>query len=363
MRGKTIEDVFALRNVENIFRVLRRKFRKTINPMPYFFEEMSLSRCLGYTYTDNLFFQYGPGQYRNLQENEDFCLFFSDELSIKLAMKEIWCVDGTFDVVPRPFYQLYSISYIENNHVVPCIFALLKRKTQETYTRLFETVLQLIGNCSPRVIKTDFERAAINALQIAFPQTHISGCLFHLNQSIIRKIQHLGLMALYKTDSNVRLFTKSLAALCFVGIDYVADGFDALRNHDDFPVALIPIYNYFFETYINEETRLFTVEMWHCRFLVENDIPKTNNAIEGWHSIFKRSFGSCHSSLFNLVYRLKNEENAARLKSYQIELGMSIPRKRRYVLMEARLNSFMSENRNSGNIDFIFQLTNLLFYQ
>lgn len=43
-------------------------------------------------------------------------------------------------------------------------------------------ILQINANYSPRILKTDFERAAINAINILLPNATISGCLLHLKQ-------------------------------------------------------------------------------------------------------------------------------------------------------------------------------------
>jgi len=47
-------------------------------------------------------------------------------------------------------------------------------------------------------IITDFEQAAINAMNIVFRFAIYPACFFHLQQSIYRKIQALGLVIKYK---------------------------------------------------------------------------------------------------------------------------------------------------------------------
>jgi hypothetical protein len=88
---------------------------------------------------------------------------------------------------------LYTISVLKNNHVFPIVYAVLKNKKQSTYYNLFEILKLMIPNIAPRVIKTDFEFAAISALRISFPQAQISGCQFHLAQANIEKYNHLDL--------------------------------------------------------------------------------------------------------------------------------------------------------------------------
>ena len=98
-------------------------------------------------------------------------------------------VDGTFKVVPEIFNQLYIIHTVCRNHVVPVVYALLRRKNADTYQRLTEEVIKVAPNWSPQSIMMDFEQASINAFQRIFPNVTLSGCYFHLRQSIHRKLQ------------------------------------------------------------------------------------------------------------------------------------------------------------------------------
>jgi hypothetical protein len=40
----------------------------------------------------------------------------------KLNNNDVWAIDGTFNVVPDPYMQLYTISYIRDHHVFPLFF-------------------------------------------------------------------------------------------------------------------------------------------------------------------------------------------------------------------------------------------------
>lgn len=193
MRGADENKVRCLGNRQNILRVLRRHVKNCLNPKPYMFLELELSYLLSVTHLNTTFYQYGPGNYRGFTECDDIVLFFSQEMLANLNFNEIRSVDGTFSMVPPPYFQLFTISYICNHHVFPCVFALLKNKRETTYNTLYTILnnIQIIN--PPRIIKTDFETASINALRSNFPNAHISGCLFHLSQAIQRKLQDLNL--------------------------------------------------------------------------------------------------------------------------------------------------------------------------
>ena len=98
-------------------------------------------------------------------------------------------VDGTFKVVPEIFYQLYIIHSIYRHHVVPVVFALLRRKNAETYKRLINEILKFAPCWLPQSIMLDFEQACIKAYETSFPNVKLSGYYFHLRQNVHRKIQ------------------------------------------------------------------------------------------------------------------------------------------------------------------------------
>lgn len=154
-------------------------------------------------------------------------------MSLKLQENDIWCVDGTFDTIPSPYKQLYSLSVIKNHHVFPCIYVILKNKTEVTYLKMYEFILRMIGNLNPRAIKTDFEKASINALH-HFSDAHVSGRQLHLSQAIQRKIQELGRSSMYRTNYNVKKFTRSVKARSYERFTELNNTFFNLRNHPGF---------------------------------------------------------------------------------------------------------------------------------
>ena len=77
--------------------------------------------------------------------------------------------------------------------VFPLVFAVLADKQQQTYQRLIDQLRILCPSWNPRSIMVDFEKAAINTLRESFGTAtnplSISACFFHLQKSILRKIQ------------------------------------------------------------------------------------------------------------------------------------------------------------------------------
>ncbi|XP_059154938.1 uncharacterized protein LOC131940304 [Physella acuta] len=156
-------------------------------------------------------------QYTMTQVGQQFLLFDSgakskgtmllfgtkDNLRL-LEVNQHWFMDGTFKTAPA----------LVNGRTVPCVYALLQNKTQETYTALLNTSLQPIS------IMIDFEMAVIKSVERVFPKCEVKGCFFHLSQNIYRKIQDSGLQQLYQVDSEFALKLRMLPALAFVPCSY-----------------------------------------------------------------------------------------------------------------------------------------------
>ena len=90
-------------------------------------------------------------------------------------------------------YQLYTIHVTIGGYNPPCIYALLPNKTEKTYHDFTQALLQLIPNANPERIMMDFEKAAVNVFSTTFPAAQITGCYFHLSQSVLRKLYDVGL--------------------------------------------------------------------------------------------------------------------------------------------------------------------------
>ena len=54
---------------------------------------------------------------------------------------------------------------------------------------MFDNITGLIPRWSPRRIMMDFEKPAMNDVDSTFPAIEISGCCFHLTQSVQRFLQ------------------------------------------------------------------------------------------------------------------------------------------------------------------------------
>lgn len=223
----------------------------------------------------------------------------------------------------------------------------MKNRMLETYNMLWSILRRggILGN-EPSYIKTDFEFASISAIRANLTQTNVSGCLFHLSQAIIRKIQNMGPMGVYKTNRQTRRSTKYLVCLSFIQTRYIERVFFELRSSQNFPPALILIYDYFYSTYINPERAGFPTSSWVIPDIYNFSLPRTNSATEGRHRVFKDFFGNSIYSFVNLINQWNCEEENVWLKKERLDGGEELRRNQIYLRLSADLINYIEENGN-----------------
>ena len=223
------------------------------------------------------------------------------------SYSHLWRADGTLKTVPSLFYQLYVIhafkggpNLIFTGHIFPSLYILLPNKTQQTYSNMWNKVLDLCATACPTHLIVDFEIASINAFSQHFLTIKFQGCFFHQCQNVLRKAQHFGLAARYKQDVEFAIQVRMLPALAFATPTDIPDLFNNLFLQ--IPVEAYDLALYFEATYIGRHpanspllsSPLFPMEMWNKHFMVWHGLPRTNNAVEAWH----RSF-ACHMSWYH----------------------------------------------------------------
>ena len=105
-------------------------------------------------------------------DHERIILCGDPEMLRVLEKSSFWLADGTFKITPKMFYQLYSIHVSVSGIVPGCIYAFLPNKTEKTYHRFLQALIDLAPNCRPEKILLDFEQAALQSFQKTFPEAH-----------------------------------------------------------------------------------------------------------------------------------------------------------------------------------------------
>ncbi|CAF0890292.1 unnamed protein product [Brachionus calyciflorus] len=148
---------------------------------------------------------------KTLTSNENF--YFDDSgTDYNSRIVEIRYFDGTFDITPDHFKQLYTILVNFNRKILP-----LPNKQTETYVKFFEMIKNSFDeDFEPKKISIDFEKACINTFHKIFPNTSISGCFFHFSQNLWKHFQESALIIDFKQNNDVRDAFGFVEALPFV---------------------------------------------------------------------------------------------------------------------------------------------------
>ncbi|KAL0809842.1 hypothetical protein ABMA28_011331 [Loxostege sticticalis] len=266
---------------------------------------------------------------------EDKILLFASKLSRKImqgSSSHNYYGDGTFKSVAKPFYQLYTLhidlhSDENTTSLVPVVYALLPDKSQNTYTRLFRLIKELLG-VTIKTFKSDYEIAAMNAVKAVFPQVKVSGCYFHYQKAVWKKAKELKV----NRTSDQRNIIRRAAILPLLPPDYIAEGWqiicekiEATRNMDNFL------------HYFEKQWNRLGPSLLSCA----GQRHRTTNALEGWHHRLNVLIPT-RPSLFNFIHKIRKES-----KHFDI-------------LMKRNLFTTRRKNRRNRDIQFDKQYNKLL---
>ena len=195
----------------NLRETVRRKRRAddAFPRNPQHRRDINIPPALRRTLKGEDFLKYDSG----MEDDHRILIFCTDEMINVLAQHPQWMADGTFKIAPSIFYQLYTIHALVHGNLVPCVYALLPDKREETYRDMLTALTRIQPLLQPVSCLIDFELASKNAFLHMFPGVEIIGCFFHLGQSLWRKVVAEGLQNVYITDETIRKNIKMLMAV------------------------------------------------------------------------------------------------------------------------------------------------------
>ncbi|XP_068213295.1 uncharacterized protein [Palaemon carinicauda] len=183
------EVVAILPKYQSLQRTVERQRKAKGLPLspPSYVGEIDIPQELVCTYDGEHFLAYDSGS-----DDPDRYFIFATHQNLKL-MKENkhWMGDGTFKIAPQLFYQLYVIHIIYKGIVLPVVYILLQRKSEEAYNRALTQLHFMDTEIVPASISCDYEKTFHKAFLSVFRNAEVFGCFFHLSQAVWRKIQDL----------------------------------------------------------------------------------------------------------------------------------------------------------------------------
>ena len=141
------------------------------------------------------------------------------------------------------------------------------------------------------------------------------------------------------------MYVKSLAALAFIPPEDVPRAFNAVIGSEEFPEELEGLYAYFKATYVGRRRRSgrrvpppprYPPVYWNVRTRLQQNLPRTNNQIEGYHRGIQAHLDADKSSIWKLLKFLQEEEAFQMATAELVEAGGEGRRQRRDVQTRER---------------------------
>ena len=291
-------------------------------------------------------------------DQDRILMFVTQEKMRVLEDNDHWFVDGTFDAAPLIYGQLFTVHALLDGVLIPCVYVLLPDKTQVTYTRMFRELINLHANLHPSTVLCDFEVAIKNALEAVFPGVTVKGCYFHLTKNIWRRIQAEGLQDRYEQDPAFVEEVRMIAALAFVPPNDVDRYFNIISQNID--QALEVILDYFETNYIGHMQRQrfrrprFPYAWWGVHDRVLDNLPRTNNGVEGWHNRFNQHVGQHHANIWRLFGVMKSDEDISSVELVHLRQGRPLKNPNPvYARVNRRITTVVASYANRQPLEYL----------
>ena len=162
---------------------------------------------------------------------------------------------------------------------------------------------------------------------------------------------------------NNQVFPENVRMICglaFVPLHDIERSFEALSQNCIGLNLIEPILDYFETNYVGEMRRgvrrppTFDHSMWSVYERVINRIPRTTNALEGWHNAFAQSVGQSHATLWKFINTLKNEHVHVHLAIAHHDNYVPVPPSRlKYSNVNHRISNIVADYGNRNIIDYL----------
>lgn len=269
---------------------------------------------------------------RIFAQNKRVILMSTKDLMIYLSQADYWLMDGTFQIVPTVFQQLYTIHGALRNtdKTFPLLFALCTNKDKVSYDVMFDLIIEYCSEneivLNPTFVIMDFEKAAALSIRQNFETVTLKGCFFHLRQILYRRVQKERLSTKYNNDNRFNLEVKCLVSLCYVHPDNVLMYYNELLktlSNDGLKIA-----EWFGENYImgkNNHPPKYDPKFWCLNYRAI--IPRTQNSAESFHHHINAICSKRHVGFYRLVFELM-KETKVNICEIQKLINGEIPKKR-----------------------------------
>ncbi|XP_077294150.1 uncharacterized protein LOC143916777 [Arctopsyche grandis] len=379
LKDTSVVVMARLPKIDSLKRTIQRHRNKTHvpPPLPRTRNEIIIPaqyQTTGNTNQPEQFLQWDSGSATN---GEDRILMFTTQTNLDfLRSCQGVLMDGTFKTTPHLFTQLYTIhgTRLEGpdrkpGKAIPLVFLVLPNKNEETYVRAFHKLKTLLPGWEPDRVMMDFERAAINGFQTHWPRAQVTGCYFHLCQSIYRKIKELGLSRFYGQDTENAMQFKMVSALALVPPENVIDSWVELRDQimrpwkmrqrEEIRQKIDKFLDYFEDNYIGavdggvrSPPHVAAIDLWNVRARILEHYGRTDNEVEGFHMKVAKTVEMHFPNLWQFFRALQGLQAETKKLVSELNSGI-IGRKQllKYIQLAERIHNVTAEWPNRQNLE------------
>ncbi|KAL3878620.1 hypothetical protein ACJMK2_030954 [Sinanodonta woodiana] len=136
-------------------------------------------------------------------------------------------------------------------------------------------------------------KVAMNYVVDCYAGIDVRGCFCKFSQRKYRKVQALGFQERYQDDSECVMSVRMIAAVAFVSLSYTLQVFENLQELEE-------------GNYIGRRSRrsrastVFVPQVWSGHCPVNNQLPCTNNSVEGWHRKMQAAVAADHPQIWRI---------------------------------------------------------------
>ena len=149
-----------------------------------------------------------------------------------------------------------------------------------------------------------------------------------------------------------------ISTISFVPAEDVIQAFEELCLHSgDVEQEVL---DYFEINYIGELRRgrrlapSFPHEVWNMNIRVRDNLPRTNNNVEGWHNRFSKSFRHHHANIWKFIDGVKGDSALNHMAMIQqVAGGPNPPQRPLYRAVKQRIQKIVAEYRNDYIVNFL----------
>ncbi|CAF1387158.1 unnamed protein product [Didymodactylos carnosus] len=105
----------------------------------------------------------------------------------------------------------------------------------------------------------------------------------------------------------------------------------------------------------------FPLSMWNCFERLENDLPRTNNPVEGWNNAMNQFVGAAHPVIYKIIQDIKKEQHSTQILIEKFESGsMKLSRRAKYEKIDQKLQHLVTQYNIMSKAEY-FKHLRILF--